>query len=117
MIDNSPFSQIRSDSSYSDKMAQGQIKKSSTAAKSASRGGAGNTQKGLGVKKSKKSNLIKAAKINKKFTSGLIGQTERMLGERAGHLEMIGKGRTKNKDSVQPVHGKKGGEKRTAKKS
>lgn len=97
-------------------MAQGQLKKASTLSKSASRGGAGNTQKGLGVKKSKKSSLIKAAKINKKFTSGLIGQTERMLGERAGHLELIGKGRKKS-DTAQPVHGKKGGEKRTAKKS
>lgn len=96
-------------------MAQGQLKKASASSKAASRGSVGNTQKGLGVKKSKKSSLIKAAKINKKFTSGLIGQTEKMLGERAGHLEMIGKGRKKN-DGTQPVHGKKGGEKRTVKK-
>ena len=94
-------------------MAQGQIKKSA-AAKNISRSQGGSTQKGLGVKKSKKQNLIKAAKINKKFTSGLTAQTERMLGERAGHLEMIGKGR--KKDTTQPLHGKKGGEKRTGKK-
>lgn len=32
-------------------------------------------------------------KINKKFTSGLTAKTEALLGERAGHLELIGKGK------------------------
>ncbi|KAK5081310.1 hypothetical protein LTS08_004495 [Lithohypha guttulata] len=97
-------------------MAQGQIKKAAVPAKSQSRTNAGVTKKGLGVQKSKKSNLIKAAKINKKFTSGLTAQTERMLGERAGHLEMIGQGRKKNSEAAG-THGKKGGEKRTNKKT
>lgn len=93
-------------------MAQGQIKKSSASTKPAARSNTnGVTKKHLGTKKSKNPKLIKAAKINKKFTSGLTAQTERMLGERAGHLEMIGKGRKKGSDAAAP-HGKKGGEKR-----
>ena len=34
--------------------------------------------------------------MNKKLTSGLTAQTEKMLGEKAGHLEMVGKGRDKS---------------------
>lgn len=93
-------------------MAQGQIKKSSTSTKPAARStNSGITKKHLGTKKSKNAKIIKAANINKKFTSGLTEQTERMLGARAGHLEMIGKGRKKTNDTTTP-HGKKGGEKR-----
>lgn len=93
-------------------MAQGQIKKSSASAKPAARSNnSGITKKHLGTKNPKSAKLIKAAKINKKFTSGLTAQTEKMLGARAGHLEMIGKGRKKSNDATSP-HGKKGGEKR-----
>lgn len=93
-------------------MAQGQIKKSAASTKPTARSSSnGITKKHLGTKKSKNPKLIKVAKINKKFTSGLTAQTERMLGERAGHLEMIGKGRKKGTDATTP-HGKKGGEKR-----
>lgn len=95
-------------------MAQGQIKKAAASAKSQTRTNAGVTKKGLGNKNPKKSKLIKAQKINKKFTSGLTAQTEKMLGERAGHLEMIGKGRNKSGEG-KGTHGKKGGEKRTGK--
>lgn len=44
------------------------------------------------VAKSKKSqtNLDKA---HKKFTSGMAAKTEALLGERAGHLELIGQGK------------------------
>ncbi|KAJ4165827.1 hypothetical protein LMH87_007440 [Akanthomyces muscarius] len=45
-------------------------------------------------------------KLNKKFTSGLTAKTEQLLGERAGHLELIGKGK-KGKKLTQ-----KGGSKR-----
>ena len=97
-------------------MAQGQIKKAAAPAKASSRSkSSGITKQGLGNKNPKKTKLIRAQTINKKFTSGLTAQTERMLGERAGHLEMIGKGRKKGGDP-KPVHGKKGGEKHTAKK-
>jgi len=99
-------------------MAQGQIKKTSAPTlKSSSRNNnAGVTKKGLGDKNPKKARLAKAVKINKKFTAGLTAQTEKMLGEKAGHLEMIGKGRKKGNDATG-IHGKKGGEKRTGKKS
>ena len=97
-------------------MAQGQIKKVAAPAKLSSRSStAGVTKRGLGDKKPKKTKLIRAQKINRKFTSGLTAQTERMLGEKAGHLELIGKGRKKGGDT-KAVHGKKGGEKHTAKK-
>lgn len=93
-------------------MAQGLIKKSSVSTKSAARSNSsGVTKKYLGTKKSSNPKLIKAAKINKKFTSGLTAQTERMLGEKAGHTEMIGKSKKKGSDGTT-THGKKGGEKR-----
>lgn len=34
-----------------------------------------------------------ADKMQKKFAAGLLAKTEKMLGERAGHLELIGKGK------------------------
>ncbi|CAM1501108.1 Fc.00g102700.m01.CDS01 [Cosmosporella sp. VM-42] len=37
--------------------------------------------------KKKKINIEKA---HKKFTSGMVAQTEKLLGERVGHLELIG---------------------------
>lgn len=44
----------------------------------------------------------KASKDNKAhkkmFTSGLTAKTEALLGERAGHLELIGKGKKGKKD-------------------
>lgn len=40
-------------------------------------------------------------KLDKKFTAGLIGKTEAMLGERAGHLELIGKGKKGKKLTVK----------------
>lgn len=36
-------------------------------------------------------------KTHKKFTSGLTAKTEALLGERVGHLELIGKGKKANK--------------------
>lgn len=99
-------------------MVQGQIKKATAlSAKSSTRTtNAGVTKKGLGQKNPKKTKLIKAAKINKKFTAGLTAQTEKMLGERAGHLEMIGKGRNKG-GQKNNVSVKRDGVKRTSEKS
>ena len=42
-----------------------------------------------------------------KYTSGLIGKTERALAEKAGHLEMLGGGKKKGKE--KGGEGKKGG--------
>lgn len=79
-------------------MAQGAVKKGvkQTSAKGG-KGAARQQAKKSGVSKSKKAKTT-ADKFAKKYTSGLITQTEAMLGERAGHLELIGKGnRGKNK--------------------
>lgn len=55
----------------------------------------GVTKKGALHFNPKNKKLAKQAKLNKKLTSGLTAQTERMLSEKAGHLELIGKGRDK----------------------
>ncbi|EHA47257.1 hypothetical protein MCOR27_011210 [Pyricularia oryzae] len=80
-------------------MAQGTVKMSAKSSQPTKN--KGTMKKGARVFKPKKSNQsTKADKIVKKYTSGLVGQTEKLLGERAGHLELIGKGRTKNKDAA-----------------
>ncbi|EXJ88939.1 hypothetical protein A1O3_02003 [Capronia epimyces CBS 606.96] len=77
-------------------MAQGQLKKlgKPTAAKSSS----AITKKGSRTITPKKAKLLKQAKLNKKLTAGLISKTEVMLGERAGHLELLGQGKKKGAD-------------------
>ncbi|KAI4600811.1 hypothetical protein KJ359_012973 [Pestalotiopsis sp. 9143b] len=74
-------------------MAQGAVKPKGFAVKPTKPNPA-KTKKGARVAKPKKA--TSAAKIQKKYSSGLVAQTERLLGERAGHLEMIGKGRDKS---------------------
>ncbi|KAJ9141788.1 hypothetical protein NKR23_g7746 [Pleurostoma richardsiae] len=71
-------------------MAQGGFKKSKPAP-------AAKPKKGAKVTKPKKSKSS-ADKVTKKYTAGLITQTEKLLGERAGHLELIGKGKKGKKD-------------------
>ena len=55
----------------------------------------------------RKANLQKQAKLSKKLSSGMAAGTERMLGEKVGHLELLGKGR--DKKVVKEVGGKKAG--------
>ncbi|CAJ0539627.1 Ff.00g071470.m01.CDS01 [Fusarium sp. VM40] len=43
-------------------------------------------------------------KVHKKFTSGLTARTEALLGERAGHLELLGQ---KKKKADQKKDGKR----------
>lgn len=50
-------------------------------------------KKGVGISKPKPAKKTSAARLQKKLSSGLIAKTEKLLGERAGHLELIGKGR------------------------
>lgn len=74
-------------------MAQGAIKpKPKPAAKASHSSRAGITKKGHRNVAPKKANLIKAQKMTKKLSGGLTAQTEKMLGARAGHLEMLGQG-------------------------
>lgn len=72
-------------------MAQGDIKQKAkpTATKP-------KPTKGAKVKKPKAS--AKADKLRKKYTAGMVTKTEKLLGERAGHLELIGKGKKAKKD-------------------
>ncbi|KAK4156281.1 hypothetical protein C8A00DRAFT_41243 [Chaetomidium leptoderma] len=79
-----------------DKMAQGAGKKTPKPCPGGKGGKAGGKQAAQksGVTKSKKAKTT-ADKVLKKHTAGLVARTELMLGERAGHLELIGKGRKK----------------------
>ncbi|RXG45188.1 hypothetical protein VDGE_00185 [Verticillium dahliae] len=56
------------------------------------------TKKQSKVNKPQKAKANSAAdKLQKKYCAGLITKTEKMLGERAGHLELIGKGKKADK--------------------
>lgn len=93
-------------------MAQGLLKKSTKTPQTHSshhNSAKGVTKKGSLRIKPKKATLQKQAKMNKKMTSGLTAQTERMLGEKAGHMELIGKGRSKSKDAAAAGGKKEGG--------
>lgn len=79
--------------SQQNQMAQGLIKKPS--AKPAASSSSGITKKGTRSITPKKARLLKQNKINKKYTAGLTAKTEAMLGQRAGHLELLGQGRKK----------------------
>jgi len=75
-------------------MAQGTLKKLSKPTKAKA-----NQKPKKGVTKPQKPKLKSTAdKVAKKLTSGLVSRTEEMLGERAGHLELIGKGRKKGEE-------------------
>jgi hypothetical protein len=54
-------------------------------------------KRGARVIKPKKSSLISQQKIKKKHAAGLTAQTEKMLGEKAGHLEMLRGGKKERK--------------------
>ncbi|KAM0808667.1 hypothetical protein AB5N19_09010 [Seiridium cardinale] len=74
-------------------MAQGAVKPKGFSAKVA-KPSTGKTKKGARVAKPKKA--TSADKITKKYSAGLVHKTEKLLGERAGHLEMVGKGRDRS---------------------
>jgi hypothetical protein len=75
-------------------MAQGAAKKTPKPNPGLKGGNSKQQAKKSGVNKSKKSKTT-ADKIQKKYSAGMVAKTELMLGERAGHLELIGKGRKK----------------------
>ncbi|KAM7196475.1 hypothetical protein V8F33_006192 [Rhypophila sp. PSN 637] len=89
-------------------MAQGGLKKNATP----NPGKAGKTfhgskNKAGSINKPKKPKKTTLDKMQKKFTSGMVARTEAMLGEKAGHLELIGKGRKKGGDKKVEDKGKK----------
>ncbi|KAI1100961.1 hypothetical protein F4804DRAFT_317495 [Jackrogersella minutella] len=93
-------------------MAQGAVKPRKPTSTSTSSGRKAKPQppkKGARVSKAKKSSA--ADKMQKKFAAGLVSKTEKLLGERAGHLELIGKGRVKGKDGEKDKKTKGGSRK------
>lgn len=57
----------------------------------------GITKKGTRIVTPKKTSLMRQQKMTKKFSAGLTAKTEKMLGEKVGHLEMLGGARKKQK--------------------
>ncbi|OTB00657.1 hypothetical protein M426DRAFT_65510 [Hypoxylon sp. CI-4A] len=91
-------------------MAQGAVKPKKPSASSTGRKAKPQppkTKKGARVAKSK--NASSADKMQKKFAAGIVAKTEKLLGERAGHLELIGKGRLKGADKEKEGKVTKGG--------
>ncbi|KAM0256298.1 hypothetical protein ACHAQJ_005063 [Trichoderma viride] len=86
-------------------MAQGTVKKSGKAAAPKAIHSKRQASKVVKPKNSKTS----ADKMLKKFTSGMVAKTEALLGERAGHLELIGPGKKGNKKLSQKGGSKKFG--------
>ncbi|KAJ5106507.1 hypothetical protein N7456_003182 [Penicillium angulare] len=76
-------------------MAQGALKKTKTTTATTKRGGlsAARTKPGVRQIAPKKAGLVKAHKLTKKLTSGLVTKTERSLASKAGHLEMLAGGK------------------------
>lgn len=90
-------------------MAQGGFKKTTkpAAAKVAhSKKQASRIQKSSNTNKKTSAGIEKA---HRKFTSGMAAQTEALLGERAGHLELIGKGKKGSKKATVKGGSKKFG--------
>lgn len=84
-------------------MAQGAVKKSARPAAPK----ATHSKRQASKVSKPKTGKTNVDKMHKKFTSGLTARTEALLGERAGHLELIGKGKKGDKKEA-----KKGGSKK-----
>lgn len=56
-------------------------------------------KRGARVIKPKKASLISQQKIKKKSAAGLTAQTEKLLAEKAGHLEMLRGGKKDKKEA------------------
>ena len=78
-------------------MAQGGLKKNATQNPGKIGKSPGIKNKAGSINKPKKPKKTSADKLTKKLTSGMAAKTELMLGEKAGHLELIGQGRKKAK--------------------
>ncbi|CAI7628143.1 unnamed protein product [Penicillium pancosmium] len=87
-------------------MVQGSLKKKTTTA-TAKRGANARTRPGVRQVAPKKQGLVKAAKLTKKLTSGLVSKTERSLATKAGHLELLAGGkkdRLEKERKKNPIH-------------
>ncbi|KAK0384984.1 hypothetical protein NLU13_7462 [Sarocladium strictum] len=84
-------------------MAQGTVK---TTGKKSTAKAIHSKKQASRVSKPKKGATTSGDKVRRKFTAGMAAKTEQLLGERAGHLELIGKGKKGKKET------KKGGSKK-----
>lgn len=90
-------------------MAQGIVKSKPAKAISAS----SRRSTGLGPKKGartivpRKATLVRQKKLTKKYSAGLTASTERTLGARVGHLELLGGGKGKKTRDSKENPGKK----------
>jgi hypothetical protein len=75
-------------------MAQGAIKKTPRPIPTKSRSSAKKANKVTKPKKAKATAAVD--KLQRKFAGNMVAKTEQLLGERAGHLELIGKGKKGN---------------------
>ncbi|KAI4952422.1 hypothetical protein J4E91_002892 [Alternaria rosae] len=80
-------------------MAQGAIKK--TKAAPPKKSSVARKQTGTRVIKPKKASIITQNKIKHKSSSGLVGHTEKMLAQKAGHLEILKGGKRDKRDSAE----------------
>ncbi|ERF75378.1 hypothetical protein EPUS_00171 [Endocarpon pusillum Z07020] len=72
-------------------MAQGTVKTKTSKPSKPSRTSKNSiTKKGARTIAPKKTFLMKQQKMTKRFSAGLTAKTEKMLGEKVGHLEMLG---------------------------
>lgn len=84
-------------------MAQGAIKKS---AKPQTGKASKSAPKKSGVLKQKRAKTS-ADKLQRKYSAGLVAKTEKLLSERAGHLELLGK--SKKGEKTADTKKQKGG--------
>ncbi|KAI1643559.1 uncharacterized protein F4817DRAFT_250076 [Daldinia loculata] len=89
-------------------MAQGAVKpkKSSAPASSGRKAKPQPPKSTKGARVSKAKNASSADKLQRRLAAGLVAKTEKLLGERAGHLELIGKGRVKGDKDGKDKDGK-----------
>jgi hypothetical protein len=79
-------------------MAQGTVK---TTGKKPTAKAVHSKKQAARVSKPKKGAISSGDKVRRKFTAGMAAKTEALLGERAGHLELIGKGKKGKKEAKQ----------------
>jgi hypothetical protein len=65
------------------------------------------SQRGARVIKPKKTSIITQNKIKHKAGAGLVGHTEKMLAQKAGHLEMLKGGKRDKKEAGKGKDGNK----------
>lgn len=90
-------------------MAQGAPKKLSTKPTARPQGQLRKGSRVIKPKTKKATRSVTSNKLKKKLSAGIAAKTEELLGERAGHLELIGKGKKSKKEEKHKGGSKKFG--------